>query len=422
MRWAVLFVACAAGCKGGAPQLPASDLYPYKPAPAAIGELEGLPGRPLLAVTRRQCLAAAFANGRYNSENLRARLGAYFYEIPNATTGFDRTMVHTSLEPSMELLRLTEEMVLLVDQQYWALRTAYAVYLCKAAAADAARELETVAEKLAAAGRQTRADVEKAKQTRIGYDSDREAALHGDNGLLDCETRLRHTIGFADCVPGLLLPADPLPVADTGCGCGGLLEFARDHRLEILTARYRIIAAEGKVIAAKEKDAEAEREKVQHAKNYYAHWEQRVAMDIQAALDRVTAASRAGALVAERRGSVAQQLADYEKLAKEDALNRAELIETRIRVALASAEEHQAVGVYLNAVSDLDRVTGAVLNRDGVKLPSPRQAGVPRPWLTEEPLPPAVAPLTGVVRPKLDALATGDPFAPLPQWLAPLAK
>jgi hypothetical protein len=422
MRWAVLILACAAGCKGGPPHLDPSDLHPYRPAPTPSGELEGLPGRTLLAVTRKQCLAAAFNSGRLNAENFRARLGAYFYEIPTATAGFDRTLVHTSLEPSMELLRLSEEMVVAVDQQYWALRAAYAVYLCKASAADAARELETIAEKLVAAGRQTRADLEKAKQTRIGYDTDREAALHGDGGLLDCEAKLRHTIGYSDCVPGLLLPADGLPVAaDTSCGCGGLLEFARDHRLELLTARYRIVAAEGKVIAAKDDDKDTEREKVQHAKNYYAGWEQRVAMDIQFALDRVSAASRMGSLIAERRGSVARQLADFEKLAKEDALNRAELIEARIRLALITAEEHQAVGTYLGAVSDLDRVTGAVLSRDGVKLPSPRRAAVPRPWLTEEPLPPAVV-LNGVVRPKFDALATGDPFAPLPQWLAPLAK
>ena len=138
-------------------------------------------------------------------------------------------------------------------------------------------------------------------------------------------------------------------------------------------------------------------------------------------MSTLTAATRSGALIAERRASVARQLADYEKLAKEDAFNRADLIEARIRVVLVTAEEHQAVGTYLAAVSDLDRVTGGVLSRDGVKLPSPRRAGIPRPWLSEEPLPPAVA-LSGVVRPKFDVLATGDPFAPLPQWLAPLAR
>jgi hypothetical protein len=421
-RWAVVFLLCAAGCKGGVPQLPESDLHPYVPAPAPCGELEGLPGRPLLAVTRKQCLAAAFATGRINSENFRARLGAYFNEISAATAGFNRTTVHTTLEPSMELLRLTEEMILAVDQQYWALRTAYAVYLCKAAAADAARELETISEKLVAAGRQSRAELEKARQTRIGHDTEREAALHGDGGLLEAEVRLRHAIGYSDCTSGLLLPADPLPVVDPAFDLCARLEYARDHRLELLTARYRIIAAEGKVIAAKKDDLYFEKEKVEHAKNNAARWEKRAAMDIQAALDRVTAASRAGALVAERRASVARQLADFEKLAHQDAFNRADLIEARIRVAAVTGEEHQAVGTYLTAVSDLDRVTGFVLNRDGVKLPSPRSAGIPRPWLTEEPHPPAVGPLTGVVRPKLDVLATGDPFAPLPQWLAPLAK
>lgn len=422
MRVAVLLLVISAGCKGAAHQVDATDLRPYSPEPVACGELEGLPGRPLLAVTRKQCLAAAFNSGRLNAENFRARLAAYFGEIPGATAGLDRTRVHTSLEPAMELLRLSEEMIFAVDQQYWALRTAYAVYLCKASAADTARELESIAEKLVAAGRQTRADLEKAKQARIGYDSDREAALHGDGGLLDCESKLRHTIGYSECVPGLLLPADPLPVADPSRGCAELLEFARDHRLELVTARYRIVAAEGKVVAAKEKDIEDERDKVEHAKNNYARWEQRVAMDIQAALDRVAAASRAGGLAGERRASVARLLADFEKLAKEDALNRAELVEARIKVVAATAEEHQAVGTYLSAVSDLDRVVGAALTRDGVKLPSPRRSGTPRPWLTEEPLPPSVNGLAGVVRPKFDVLATGDPFAPLPLWLAPLAK
>ena len=235
MRWAVLILACAAGCKGGGPQLDPSDLHPYRPAPTPCGELEGLPGRPLLAVTRKQCLAAAFNSGRLNAENFRARLGAYFHEITSSTAGFDRTMTHTTLEPSMELLRLSEEMVVAVDQQYWALRAAYAVYLCKASAADTARELETIAEKLLAAGRQTRADVEKAKQTRIGYDTDREAALHGDGGLLDCEARLRHTFGYADCVPGLLLPADPLSVADTSCGCDAAVTLSSAAWMSIAT-------------------------------------------------------------------------------------------------------------------------------------------------------------------------------------------
>ena len=425
VRWVVLFLVSAAGCKG-VTRLQPDDLHPYRPAPTACGELDGLPGRPLLAVTRQQCLASAFANGRLNGENFHSRLGAYFNEIPSATGGLDRSLVPSTVEPALELLRYTEEMIAAVDRDYWALRTAYAVYLCKAAAADTARELDALAEKLLAAGRQSRAEVEKARQARIGHDTDRETALHGDGGLLDAEARLRITIGYSDCVPGLLLPADPLPTVDPAFDCAARLEYARDHRLELITARYRIISANGMVdaavVAGKKEDIAFERQKVELAKNNYAAVEQRTALGIQTALDRVAAATRAGSLVAERRASVARQLADFETLAKKDAFNRADLIEARVRVALVTAEEHQAVSAYVAALSDLDRVTGMLMNRDGVKLPSPRWAGIPRPRLSAEPPPPAVAPLTGVVRPKLDVLATGDPFAPLPTWLAPLAE
>jgi hypothetical protein len=419
-RLALLLFFCV-GCKGVA-RLDVAQLNPYRPSPVACGELEGLPGRPLLAITRKQCLAAAFANGRINGENFHARLGAEFNQIPGSTGGLDRTRTPTGIEPAMELLRQTEEMVATVDRDYWALRTAYAVYLCKAAAADTARELESIAEKLVAAGRQTKADQEKATQSRITYDMERETALHGDNGLLDCETRLRHTIGFTDSVPGLLLPADPLPTLDNTMDCAARLEYARDHKLELITARYRILSASGMVDAAKPKDVEYEKQKVELAKQYYAHWEQRTAMDLQVALDRVTAASKAGALVAERRASVVRQLADFEKLANEDAFNRADLIEARVRVALATAEEHQALSNYLSALSDLDRVTGMLLTRDGVKLPSPRWASVPRPRLSEEPPTPTVNAPLGVVRPQLQVLSTADPFAPLPAWLGRLTK
>jgi hypothetical protein len=424
-RWAAILVICACGCKGGPPKLDPAELAPYRPEPAACGELAGLPGRPLLAVTRRQCLASALANGRAGGENFRNRIAAVFRSLPSAA-GTDRSVSPPAVEPPLELLRTCEELVAAVDAEYWALRTAYATYLCKAAAAETARELEAVAEKLVEAGRQTRADLEKARQARIGYEMERETALHGTDppGLLEAEARLRHTIGYSDHVPGLLLPADPLPVVDPAFDCAARLEYARDHRLELVTARYRIIAARGRAAAAEkpeERDAAARKQELATA--YSAQWEQRAAMDIQAALDRVGAAARAGGLIAERRASVARQLADFERLANEDAIHRAELIEARIRVLTATAEEHQAVGTYLTAVTELDRVTGALLNRDGVKVPSAKAAGPPRPRLDDEaPPPPGAAPLRGPVRARPEGLAAGDPFAPLPAWLEPLAK
>jgi hypothetical protein len=415
-----LLLLIAVGCRSAPPQSGLSrNPNPYRPILHACGELEYIPGRPLLAITRKQCVALALERGRIGGELLSAQIGALSKTITEAEV--DR--FHTAeLEPPLELLRVVEDMTAAVDRDYWSLRAAYGIYLCRTAAANAAREFEAASERLFAAGRLTRIELEKVRQTRIAADQERELALHGTSdvpGLLEAEIRLRTTIGTTDDLPGLLLPCDTLPTLDPQLDSCARQDLARTHRLVLVSARYRILAAGGEVDAAKGEDRPKALAKLEQARASYIECDRFVSFEIESGLQRFAAATRNRELATERKLSANRQAGDLERLSREGAAEQADVFAARIRLAGAAAEEHQAIVQCCLAATGVDRATGLLLIRDGIQMPTPERASPPRAIMPTPP-PPTVREVGGIIPARLSALVSADPLAPLPEFLASL--
>lgn len=390
------------------------DRRPPPGLPAVVcGELQTLPGRPLLAITRQQCLQLGLTYGRVREDSY-PYLMMQFWKQALGSKGNMRETSTAALEPPMELTRLTEDLVRAINRAYWDLRTAYGVYLTREAALLVAREQEALAEKLVASGRLTQLDREKTRQARLGLEAERlDALFSGERpGLLEAEMRLRYAIGFCPQESGLLLPVDCPPLAELVTDSSAWTAKAFDRRLEMVASRFRLIVAQSRYENAKEKLKKASCKQLQQVQGELIRRQHQVELEVEQALGQATQRLHLTALAAERRQSVERQLAEQARLLKEAATDRIEWLDTKKALANAVRDEYLAQGAYCQALVELDRASGSLLVRDGIRVPSGNKTEPPQPSMPE-PEPPVCRPLALPVAVSLEVLAASGPAVTL---------
>jgi hypothetical protein len=346
------------------------------PKVANCGRVALLPEQPLQGICLAECRYVALMRGRVKGVSYSLRLGQIWHKaVTNEPEG--------ELSTARLLYQVTDDLVVETEKAYWNLYMAWWTVACRSADLDLAITQEELTQRLLEDKQSTRFDLEQARQSRAEANAALVRALDGgtetEEGLCATDRQLRDVLGLpAECA--LFLPVDcPLLVGPVP-SCKELMDQAHLYRLDLQEARADVQNARRHLQRAKDDKQElAERKQLEVAVAREHDFYEKARLELVEARQRVELARQHFALAHERRQAAASLVRAREAAAKEKiGTDRFLLLKAQREQVEAVRAEHTAAGLCALALLELERLSGVLLVRSGIRLPTPSLPNTPR--------------------------------------------